>query len=146
MLLLFIELLLCISQDSGPSGNIFHLSLCLESTTAIFLLITTSMDSSFRTTLIFIFPLCLSIQLFSFSLNLGVLAVWAFLCCLLSLFFILSIPHLLLPRSRCLFLNLFFIFFSQSSSFSCFIIQALASEKGTLACGRGNHICPEPYI
>lgn len=111
MLLLFIELLLCISQDSGPSGNIFHLSLCLESTTAIFLLITTSMDSSFRTTLIFIFPLCLSIQLFFFSLNLGVLAVWAFLCCLISLFFILSIPHLLLPRSRCLFLNLFFIFF-----------------------------------
>lgn len=145
MLLLFIELLLCISQDSGPSGNIFHLSLCLESTTAIFLLITTSMDSSFRTTLVFFPSLSFNTTIF-FSLNLGVLAVWAFLCCLLSLFFILSIPHLLLPRSRCLFLNLFFIFFSQSSSFSCFIIQALASEKGTLACGRGNHICPEPYI
>lgn len=111
MLLLYIELLLCISQDSGPSGNIFHLSLCLESTTAVFLLITTSMDSSFRTTLVFIFPLCLSIQLYFFSsLNLGVLAVWAFLCCLLSLFFILSIPHLLLPRSRCLFF-IYFLFF-----------------------------------
>lgn len=84
MLLLFIELLLCISQDSGPSGNIFHLSLCLESTTAIFLLITTSMDSSFRTTLIFIFLLCLSIQLFFFffkswcSCCLGILVLFTF--------------------------------------------------------------------
>lgn len=77
MLLLFIELLLCISQDSGPSGNIFHLSLCLESTTAIFLLITTSMDSSFRTTLIFIFPLFFFFKSWC-SCCLGILVLFTF--------------------------------------------------------------------
>lgn len=30
VLLLFIELLLCISQDSGPSGSTLHLPLCLS--------------------------------------------------------------------------------------------------------------------
>ncbi len=126
MLLLFIELLLCISQDSGPLREHSSSPPLSVSTAAIFLLIITSLAPTFPTTILFFY-----FPLLSFSVTVFLVFLLSGRSCavyfprLLVLSLPPLLPLLLLPRSLLPQLS--------SPSFlspsRCFIIQASASER-----------------